>query len=154
MPSGVAWSANHTDITNHYLRMGVLGGLPLMLLFIFTLTRGFSMIGRALRQQLELPRNSQFLLWACGASLFTHAVTCISVSYFDQSIVFLYLSLAAAVGASVVRPTDELAAAGSLVPGAVTKAPGGTNVRRPWGALSPAQYRTPLPVRPRRPQQL
>jgi hypothetical protein len=99
MPSGVAWSRDHTDITNHYLRMGVLGGLPLMVSFILVLMKGFSFVGRGLRQP-DMPPQSQFLLWACGASLFAHTATCISVSYFDQSIVFLYLSLAATVGAS------------------------------------------------------
>ena len=31
MVTGVAASADHTDITNHYLAMGVVGGLPLIL---------------------------------------------------------------------------------------------------------------------------
>ena len=34
MPTGITWSADHADLTNHYIRMGVLGGLPLMLIFI------------------------------------------------------------------------------------------------------------------------
>ena len=35
------------------------------------------------------------MVWALGASLFANAATMISVSYFDQSFVFLYLKLAA-----------------------------------------------------------
>jgi hypothetical protein len=94
MPTGVAWSPDHTDITNHYLHFGVVGGLPLMLLFIAILAKGFSFVGQTLKQSSDLPAESQFMLWALGSALFVHAVTCISVSYFDQSFVFLYLTLA------------------------------------------------------------
>ncbi len=92
---GVPWSENHIDITNHYLAMGVNGGLLLMLLLIAILVKGFSFVGQALRQETDLPSESRFMIWAFGASLFSHAATFISVSYFDQSVVFLYLTLAA-----------------------------------------------------------
>jgi hypothetical protein len=94
MPTGVPWSPDHTDITNHYLLLGVLGGLPLMFLFIAILAKGFSFVGQTLRQSSDFTAESKFMLWALGAALFVHAVTCISVSYFDQSFVFLYLTLA------------------------------------------------------------
>jgi hypothetical protein len=95
MPTGVSWSEEHTDITNHYLRMGVDGGLPLMLLFIAVLATGFSFVGRTLQRMPELSPQSRFMIWALGASLFAHATTFTSVSYFDQSFVFIYLTLAA-----------------------------------------------------------
>jgi hypothetical protein len=94
MPTGVSWSPEHTDITNHYLQLGVIGGLPLMLLFIAILAKAFSFVGQTLRNGLDLPFEYQFMLWALGASLFAHAATMISVSYFDQSFVFIYLTLA------------------------------------------------------------
>ncbi|OGO13699.1 MAG: hypothetical protein A2Y53_04375 [Chloroflexi bacterium RBG_16_47_49] len=95
MPTGVPWSAEHADITNHYLKMGVIGGLPLMLLFIATLFKGFSFVGQTLQRAVNLPKESQFIVWVLGAALFSHAVTFIAVSYFDQSYVFIYLTLAA-----------------------------------------------------------
>jgi hypothetical protein len=95
MPSGVTWSTEHTDITNHYLQQGVDGGLPLMLLFIAILFKGFFIVGQTVRQAADLPKKTQFMVWALGASLFSHAVTFISVSYFDQSFLFIYLTLAA-----------------------------------------------------------
>lgn len=95
MPSGVAWSPDHTDITNHYIQMGVTGGLPLMLMFIAILARGFYSVGDSLKQMPDSPQRSRFMIWALGSSLFAHAATFISVSYFDQSFVFLYLTLAA-----------------------------------------------------------
>jgi len=95
MPTGVSWSPDHTDITNHYLEMGVLGGLPLMLLFIGLLAKGFSIVGKTVQQDLLLSPESRFMAWSLGASLFAHTATMVSVSYFDQSFLFLYLTLAA-----------------------------------------------------------
>lgn len=95
MPTGVSWNENHTDITNHYIYMGVLGGLLLMFLFIAVLAKGFSFIGNRLRLEKEPSQADAFLLWALGCALFAHAASCISVSYFDQSVVFLYITLAA-----------------------------------------------------------
>lgn len=63
-----------------------------MLLFIGILLKGFSFVGRILKQGVT---ENQFFAWALGAALFAHAATCISVSYFDQSFLFLYMTLAA-----------------------------------------------------------
>ncbi|MBW1727688.1 MAG: O-antigen ligase family protein [Deltaproteobacteria bacterium] len=96
MPTGVSWSPNHTDITNYYIKMGVIGGLPLMILLIALFAKGFSYVGQIIqRNNIHLPTRYKFMVWCLGASLFAHAATCISVSYFDQSFLFLYLTLAA-----------------------------------------------------------
>ena len=95
MVTGVKWSPDQADITNHYIQMGVVGGLPLMLLFTAILIKGFSFVGQTLQQIPESSPQSRFMIWALGASLFAHAATFIAVSYFDQSFVFIYLTLAA-----------------------------------------------------------
>lgn len=95
MATGVYWSADQADITCHYLEMGVLGGLLLMLLFMAILAIGFSYVSQTLRQMPELTPQSRFMLWGLGSALFAHAVTFFSISYFDQSVVFFYLTLAA-----------------------------------------------------------
>ncbi|MCO5050844.1 MAG: hypothetical protein M9920_00880 [Verrucomicrobiae bacterium] len=95
MPTGVYWSQNHTDITNQYLQFGVLGGLPLMLLFIGILASAFAAVGRALRRDKQAPFERRFLIWTAGATLFGHATTFLSVAYFDQSIVYIYFLLGA-----------------------------------------------------------
>jgi hypothetical protein len=95
MPSGVYWSGNHTDITNHYIQMGVYGGFLLLLLFAGVVAAGFSLVGSSLHERPALSERDRFLVWSLGAALFAHAVTFLSVSYFDQSIVFVYLTLAA-----------------------------------------------------------
>jgi hypothetical protein len=96
MPTGIPANRNHTDITNVYIVMGVVGGMPLMLLFIGVLRLGFCAVGNALRQMDEASLEDQLLVWALGAILFSHAVTFVSVAYFDQTIVLYYLVLAAA----------------------------------------------------------
>lgn len=97
MSYGVGWSSDHIDITNYYVNMGVYGGLPLMFLFIAVLAKGFSSVGAVTSRSAGSPGPSDacFTTWALGAALFTHAATFISISYFDQSVVFLYLVLAA-----------------------------------------------------------
>ena len=95
MPTGVSWSVDHTDITNHYLLYGVWGGLPLMILFIAAIWAAFRYVGQSLRLRSESSVAEQFLIWSLGAGLFSHAATCVSVAYFDQSVMFLVLNLAA-----------------------------------------------------------
>lgn len=106
MPSGVSWNANHTDITNHYLQMGVIGGLPLMWLFLGSIILAFIYVGRRASLAKYLRSRDRFIIWALGAALFAHATTCISVSYFDQSVLFLYLTLAA-IGSMYAEPLRE-----------------------------------------------
>lgn len=93
MPTGVSWSPDHTDITNYYLKLGVIGGLPLMILFIYILWRGFSAVGDALCCLERHQPAERFMTWCLGAGLLAHTATSLSVSYFDQSFVFLYLKL-------------------------------------------------------------
>ena len=95
MPTGILANQNHTDITNVYIMMGVVGGLPLMLLFIAVLTSAFVAIGRTLRLMADSPPRDQFVVWTLGAILFGHAVTFVSVNYFDQTVILDYLALAA-----------------------------------------------------------
>jgi hypothetical protein len=97
---------NDTDITNHYIRMGVWGGLPMMLLFIGVLVVGFVSVSKALRLRQNSPLDEQFLIWTLGCLLFAQTASMISVSYFDQSIFFLYLVLAA-IGSLETAPTFE-----------------------------------------------
>ncbi|HTY85974.1 MAG TPA: O-antigen ligase family protein [Candidatus Acidoferrum sp.] len=95
MPTGVYWTQNHTDITNHYLKMGVWGGLPLMMIFIYIMATGFANVGKTLDLREDAPPDERFYIWVLGGILFGHAVSFVSISYFDQTIVYFCLSLAA-----------------------------------------------------------
>jgi hypothetical protein len=94
MLSGITADPNHTDMTNYYLQMGVWGGLPLMILFMWLIVAAFLRISQALRVRKGAPLADQFVIWTLGAILFGHATAFWSISYFDQTIVFLCLVLA------------------------------------------------------------
>ena len=104
-----AVSANHIDITNHYLALGIMGGLPLMLLHIAILATAFSFAGRGFHDA-SADRRSRAMYWALGCALLTHAMTNISVSYFDQSFLFLYSTIAGIGSAHAVRAAKTLTA--------------------------------------------
>lgn len=117
MPTGVAWSVNHADITNQYLSFGVQGGLPLMFLFILLLAKSFTIVGRSVSTAHKTQPKHAFFCWALGVSLFANAATFISVSYFDQSFVFFYITLAAiaTIGASEFTNPEQRRAYTPLV---------------------------------------
>jgi hypothetical protein len=96
MSTGLDAFPDQSDITNHYIKFGVLGGLPLMLIFIAQIVKGFLYVGKTVRYCFDssLQIDYLFVVWSFGATLFAHAVTCISISYFDQSGIFLYVTLA------------------------------------------------------------
>jgi len=115
MPYGVSYSPNHVDITNHYLWYGVDGGLPLMILLILMVWLGFRYIGQTMKLMLTSPKDEQFLVWCVGTGLFAHATTMVSVAYFDQSVMFLYMNLAViasirsyATGVSGAKTVDPM----------------------------------------------
>jgi len=94
MPTGVSWSPYQTDITNQYLRFGIDGGILAMLLFIYVISSSFAIIGKKIKGMPDHLFNHKILIWALGASLFSHTVTFFSVRYFDQSIMYFFLLLA------------------------------------------------------------
>jgi uncharacterized membrane protein len=93
MPTGVSWSPDHSDITNHYLKMGVIGGLPLMFALIAILYRIFKLLGARMQAMRPDYDPREFVLWCAGSALFTHAITFLSVSYFDQINVLFWMTV-------------------------------------------------------------
>jgi hypothetical protein len=112
MPYGVSWSPDHCDITNQYIYYGVIGGLLLMLLFIAALCRAFSYVGKYLRLHIDNDVSRCKFAWALGAALFAQAASCVSVYYFDQSFIFLFMNLAliGTLYSSPGRPDTEAGA--------------------------------------------
>jgi len=82
------------DITNQYILEGVNGGLVTMLLFIGIIVACFKKLGAAQQVAVDHPLGKGFSLWCFGSALFAHAVTFMSVSYFDQTIVTWFLLIA------------------------------------------------------------
>ncbi len=91
---GIASDPQHTDITNYYIGFGVFAGLPSMLAVIAILLIAFSWVGRILSSWGDINPQRNFMIFCFGASLFSHAATSISVAYFDQSMLFFWLTVA------------------------------------------------------------
>lgn len=111
MSTGVRWNPNVVDFTNYYLHLGVTGGLGLMLSLIAMIVIG----GRLLTSRMRIMRTNgntdEIVLWFAGAALATHAISFVSISYFDQMYIFFYLLLGAIPGlvSSVSNPASSSA---------------------------------------------
>ena len=103
MPTGVYWNTSNTDITDHFILMGVWGGLPLMFLFIGVVYAGFAGVGRVFKEDDD--KHRQFLAWTLGAILLGHTINFLSVSYYGQSVMFLYILFAAIGSLSSITQT-------------------------------------------------
>lgn len=128
MVTGVSWSPNHVDMTNYYLHLGVIGGLPLTLTLVCILVSAFRMLGRRMRELRAASSQDEIILWCAGTSLAMHAISFASVSYYDQMYVFFYILLGAIPGL--------VATAGSLPPTTPTSTP---TMTEPV-AVSPLRY--------------
>jgi hypothetical protein len=106
MPTGVSWSGDHTDITNHYLHYGVVGGLPLLVATLVLIYFGFRYVGQSVKTGACQGGLGVFQAWCFGAALFAHATTWISVSYFDQTILFFLIVLAGAGALESMRSSS------------------------------------------------
>jgi hypothetical protein len=106
MSSGITASSLVSDITNHFLWTGVMGGLPLMFVFIMAFVAAFGAVGRALKENAGASTEYLFLNWTLGVILFGHVWNFFTITLFDQSVVFLYLILA---GTSAVQVAKSFA---------------------------------------------
>jgi hypothetical protein len=93
MPTGVTWSANHTDITNQFIKEGVIGGMATLICFVFIIIKAFSTIGTILKSSY-LTFSEEFSIWVIGSILFSHIMTFFTVSYYDQTQLLFYLLIA------------------------------------------------------------
>lgn len=83
------------DITNYYIWIGTIGGFPAMLLLIAVMWCAFIWVGRSVKHAERSANGNPFMIWCLGAGLFAHAVTSVSVSYTDQSMMFFWLNVGA-----------------------------------------------------------
>lgn len=81
------------DITNHYIRVAVDGGLLTLILFLVIIWASFGSIGTA-RKILKISPATEKMVWMIGVSFFVHLVSFMSVSYFDQTVLIWYMTLA------------------------------------------------------------
>ena len=99
---------DRADITNQFVVEGIHGGLLTMILFIVLIAYCFKWVGLALQEndaKGEKEFYVCFLPWALGSALFAHTLSFLSVSYFDQTIIYWYSLLA--VIAALHRPQKK-----------------------------------------------
>lgn len=117
LPTGVTWSPRHTDITNHFIGVGIHGGLISLILFIGIIVFSFKYIGIKLKEMGSTTSPVRFAIWCVGVALFGHIVSFTSVRYFDQIIVFWYLILALVATISTIPVNQLLSSSSSNRPG-------------------------------------
>ena len=101
MPYGLVSDPFNCDITNYYIQLGVTGGLALTAVLVAIQWFSFRMLGneiiglssRAMRDERE-----NFHLWCLVSALAAHAVTFLSISYFDQMHVFFWVLIGGVSG--------------------------------------------------------
>jgi len=94
MPYGLVNDPNHCDITNYYIQLGITGGLALTGALIAIQWRSFRLIGHEILRRPNSgknEKNEKFRLWCLVSALAAHAVTFLSISYFDQMNVFYWV---------------------------------------------------------------
>lgn len=96
LPNGIgAKMGNHIDFTNYYIAFAVAGGalaVGLVIWLLIILAKSFI---RLMVDSQETREGGQdlFLIWCVGCTVFSHALSASSVGYFDQSMVFFWLSV-------------------------------------------------------------
>jgi hypothetical protein len=130
----------HVDLTNYYLWIGTIGGLPAMLLLIAIMWRAFVWVGDSIRNAPAALQEHQFMIWCLGAGLFAHAGTSLSVAYFDQSMIFFWLNIS--VISSMYLIVAMAAAAEKPASGAATPV-----FRRSAAAVEGSDKPSPRPQR-------
>jgi hypothetical protein len=109
--ANASWGDNMWDLCNQYVQEGENGGLLTFIFFVALIVICFSRIGKA-RKAAQLAENKadEWYFWLFGATLFTHMVAYLGISYFDQmrfSWFALIAMISAATAAYVKVPTEE-----------------------------------------------
>lgn len=90
------WGWGLQDITNQYVLEGVEGGVFTLILFTYVIILSFRSLKKTLHN-LEKngdPGYNQRIVWSLGATLFSHCVVFIGVSYFGQMTMFYFMLIA------------------------------------------------------------
>jgi hypothetical protein len=97
------WGWGLQDLTNQYVLEGVSAGLIPLALFVAIIAFAFKYSGETVKLVPNAVIWRRYIPWAMGVQLFTHAVSFISVSYFDQIVFHWYLVLAAIAALRQIR---------------------------------------------------
>jgi len=106
MPYSLHSVPNHSDLTNYFIHIGVIAGiLPVILLSlaIYKCLRFFA------TQSIVCENSeSRFIYWTIWSAMFAQLVTFLTISYYDQMFVFLYVLFAFASNLQASPPHPNL----------------------------------------------
>lgn len=106
LPSNVP-GIGMVDLTNYYLHLGVIGGLPLVFCLWAVQWTSFKSLGRRIREMRWEEDAREFDLWCVGSALFAHSITFLSISYFDQMYVFFWIIVGSLPALLAAAPAPE-----------------------------------------------
>ena len=92
--SNGSWGAFMFDTSNTYVNTGVNGGLLAFIFFMAILCRSFARIGNARKAVAGNDRNEEWCMWLLGCAMFVHVVAFFGISYFDQTRIAWFATLA------------------------------------------------------------
>jgi hypothetical protein len=127
------WGYGLQDVTNQYVLEGVRGGALTLALFVLTITLAFREVGRAWRRVERWPA-AFWVTWCIGVMLFVHCISFIAVSYFGQSTMLWYMTLAMAAGVGQI--SERMHTARKAVDAAARR-------KKQWTAPSSSSATTP-----------
>jgi hypothetical protein len=81
------------DVSNHYIRVGVDGGIVTLTLFILIIVLCFRHIGK-MRILANDQIDKQKMFWSLGTAMFAYVVAFIDVSLWDKTIMIWYTAIA------------------------------------------------------------
>ncbi|MEN6350233.1 MAG: hypothetical protein ABFD08_12665 [Syntrophomonas sp.] len=82
------------DITNHFVGVGITGGVISLIFFVLVIVYCFQRLGVSLQLVKDATTSVKMALWTLGVALFAHIISFMSVSYYDQISVFYFMLLA------------------------------------------------------------
>lgn len=106
MSSGMRRDPNHSDLTNYYIYLGVLGGLPSTLCFMSLIAIAFKRTYQLINLESLVDEDKRFAIWTMAVSLAAHALSLVSIAYFDQMYIFLYISLGSLTSLTEIEPAE------------------------------------------------
>ncbi|MBK1876628.1 hypothetical protein [Pelagicoccus mobilis] len=91
MPYSLPSIPNHCDLTNYYIHLGVIAGMPAALILAFI---NYKAITQLASIGINYKDKTSYISWILTATVTTHAITFLTISYYDQIYVFFYISIA------------------------------------------------------------
>lgn len=107
MPYGLAAVPEHCDLTNYYIHLGVMSGFGVIICLLVIQWRSFRILSERMRELRGSDPAAEFDLWCIMSIFIAHAVTFLSISYFDQVYVFFWGLLGGLAGFLLPSEDEE-----------------------------------------------